>query len=737
MTIDITTMPHAVSNSNPSGNWTLAFYEAQLQILENGGGTIYFPAGDYVFHETLQVFMVGGIIRGEHAQTTTITIQPTSNTPNGKYRDGMIVHNAATAQLQGAGFPYSYPIPVDIPSISPGGAGTPTQPLIAATTGDGIVIENITLQYNALPSADDFITGFGHGIVLHRGTCCIRDCVVSGFNADGIHINAIVYGSNVIQNWFQDPNIPSPGDPNLGLNYAYSNDTNYFGVYANIPTGSNVPQFNHFDINPTTLNIVQAANEYYVPAGSALSVQFGNYVNIGNVPTFIEEAQMTSLMAAGLITVTVTPTADDAGNILTVTVSIDINYSSLASFDGLIGQQYVMQIFAEIAPPGGSPVTVPLNLIHPTQGYAITPRIVVVNYASNYPSVYTNANLTQVYNTTVQNCGRHGIFTWDNDANACTFVNVLAINNQGWGIFETSWLGNTYTACRAYNNAIGDYFALAMDGGVNTSVFVDCQTADTPQPTIVVCLRAQNWMGGSSNHYTPLDTIPNIAPLAPQSSLPLQSSKIQRNGTLTPFTFLNNIPPLKTNPPEYDTKARVQFTPGGSNDLSLMSFAAYYLDDSPPLEYDDRANWDLRFLLGDPRMKSYSFVGNGLDNRHPLQLSSILTANNVYNDPNPNPPRPIPLSNIFLNKPFIVGNIQADDLLKNQVWVHDTGINLDHTPTIANYPNAVVGDILLNINPDLTLLPNGEPMYPDLWFASWICVLEDGVLVFKGMEKIF
>ena len=71
------------------------------------------------------------------------------------------------------------------------------------------------------------------------------------------------------------------------------------------------------------------------------------------------------------------------------------------------------------------------------------------------------------------------------------------------------------------------------------------------------------------------------------------------------------------------------------------------------------------------------------------------------------------------------------------MWVHDTGINLDHTPTIANYPNAVVGDILLNINPDLTLLPNGEPMYPDLWFASWICVLEDGVLVFNGMEKIF
>ena len=48
-----------------------------------------------------------------------------------------------------------------------------------------------------------------------------------------------------------------------------------------------------------------------------------------------------------------------------------------------------------------------------------------------------------------------------------------------------------------------------------------------------------------------------------------------------------------------------------------------------------------------------------------------------------------------------------------------------------------VGDIVLNINPNLSLSPNGEPMYPDLWFASWICVLEDGLLVFKGMERIF
>ena len=62
------------------------------------------------------------------------------------------------------------------------------------------------------------------------------------------------------------------------------------------------------------------------------------------------------------------------------------------------------------------------------------------------------------------------------------------------------------------------------------------------------------------------------------------------------------------------------------------------------------------------------------------------------------------------------------------MWVHDTGTNL--TPVIANYPNTVVGDILLNINPNMEI--------PELRFASWICVeLTNGNLAFKGMEAIF
>ncbi len=95
---------------------------------------------------------------------------------------------------------------------------------------------------------------------------------------------------------------------------------------------------------------------------------------------------------------------------------------------------------------------------------------------------------------------------------------------------------------------------------------------------------------------------------------------------------------------------------------------------------------------------------------------------------NKNNYNPLPLSNIFLNKPFIVGNIQPVDLLKNQVWVNDVDTSI--APVIGNYPNAVVGDILLNINPDMEI--------PELRFASWICVkLDDETIDFRGMEAIF
>ena len=61
------------------------------------------------------------------------------------------------------------------------------------------------------------------------------------------------------------------------------------------------------------------------------------------------------------------------------------------------------------------------------------------------------------------------------------------------------------------------------------------------------------------------------------------------------------------------------------------------------------------------------------------------------------------------------------------MWVHENFP--ENAPDILYYPNAIVGDILLNINPNMEK--------SELQFASWICVLEDGLLVFKGMERIF
>ena len=93
---------------------------------------------------------------------------------------------------------------------------------------------------------------------------------------------------------------------------------------------------------------------------------------------------------------------------------------------------------------------------------------------------------------------------------------------------------------------------------------------------------------------------------------------------------------------------------------------------------------------------------------------------------NKNNYNPIPLSNIFLNKPFIVGNIQPNDLLKNQVWVAKE-MPAD-TEDVVNYQ---IGDIILNINPIIDDAKQG--------FASWICIAKNNVWGkgWAGMERIF
>lgn len=61
-------------------------------------------------------------------------------------------------------------------------------------------------------------------------------------------------------------------------------------------------------------------------------------------------------------------------------------------------------------------------------------------------------NVWRVSNCRVDLCGRHGLSVDGADANAGLAVSVDCSDNGGWGIYDGSFLGNTYLACHTDNN---------------------------------------------------------------------------------------------------------------------------------------------------------------------------------------------------------------------------------------------------------------------------------------------
>jgi pectate lyase-like protein len=66
-----------------------------------------------------------------------------------------------------------------------------------------------------------------------------------------------------------------------------------------------------------------------------------------------------------------------------------------------------------------------------------------------------NATESSFQNIRVDNCDGDGLHVEGNDANACTFVAVTCSNNGGWGIWDGSFLGNTYIGAHVENNLTG------------------------------------------------------------------------------------------------------------------------------------------------------------------------------------------------------------------------------------------------------------------------------------------
>jgi hypothetical protein len=68
-----------------------------------------------------------------------------------------------------------------------------------------------------------------------------------------------------------------------------------------------------------------------------------------------------------------------------------------------------------------------------------------------------NANNCLVMVAVVNNNKQHGLFVEGANAQGCTFINVDATYNWGWGIYENGFLGNVYIAPHVAGNLSGGY----------------------------------------------------------------------------------------------------------------------------------------------------------------------------------------------------------------------------------------------------------------------------------------
>lgn len=196
---------------------------------------------------------------------------------------------------------------------------------------------------------------------------------------------------------------------------------------------------------------------------------------------------------------------------------------------------------------------------------ALIKNCYIIGFGGNGIHVYADSGGTtsQLGNANcwrVENCvsilnGLNGIYTWGGDANAGYCIGLDASNNGNWGVYDSSFLGNTYLGCHTAANTLGSY---KTDNTNARNAVISCyteggQAMSVAPPSIVI--------GGL--HSTPsgsVGTAPFIDsglgflrldgnPVAPKLGLYLGSTEITRSAdanTLDAYTE-GNFTPVATN----------------------------------------------------------------------------------------------------------------------------------------------------------------------------------------------
>ena len=98
-----------------------------------------------------------------------------------------------------------------------------------------------------------------------------------------------------------------------------------------------------------------------------------------------------------------------------------------------------------------------------------------------------NANNFAIDTMRIVRCGGHGVFINGADVNAGVAKGIDVSNNAGWGIFDSSFLGNTHIAHHADQNALG---AFKSDDPNARNLWLGCYSEGS-QPTSQLAFPSQ------------------------------------------------------------------------------------------------------------------------------------------------------------------------------------------------------------------------------------------------------
>jgi hypothetical protein len=127
---------------------------------------------------------------------------------------------------------------------------------------------------------------------------------------------------------------------------------------------------------------------------------------------------------------------------------------------------------------------------------------VVATAGSGGATTEGNANNFRIEGGRVELCGKSGLFVDGADANAGYVIGLDCSDNGEWGIWDSSFLGNTYLACHTAGNVLGPY---KSDNANARNLFLNCYS-ESGQPASSLLHPAMVVLGSHGAGFTSTST---------------------------------------------------------------------------------------------------------------------------------------------------------------------------------------------------------------------------------------